>query len=99
MLIVIYALEHLNAAEILLGRRIIAKITACDDIKAELKKRYAILNKPGGEALRASANAGKTRRFDARREIPKSLKQHPLWRATLWTTEEYEVGANAKLPV
>lgn len=42
-----HALERLDAASIILGKRIIAKITACEDIKAEITRRYAVLKASG----------------------------------------------------
>lgn len=89
-----HALEHLNAAEILLGRRIIARITACDDINAELKKRYAILNKSGGESAPVLARTP-VKRVDLTHaaEIPKIVEATPVMESnTVDTTEEYEVG-------
>jgi len=43
-----HALERLDAAGIILGKRIVAKITACEDIKAEITRRYAVLKDSSG---------------------------------------------------
>jgi len=50
-----HALERLDAAAILLGKRIKARITACEDIKAEIARRYAVLKEDGAAGPLASA--------------------------------------------
>lgn len=54
-----HALERLDAAGIILGRRIHASITACDDIVAELKERYSVLKEDGGHTPDAPARRTK----------------------------------------
>ena len=61
------ALERLEAASIILGKRIHASITACEDIKGELARRYGILKDNDASDATAPVRAA--------RQTPKQLDE------------------------
>lgn len=90
------ALERLEAASIILGRRIHASITACEDIKTELARRYGTLKENDATAatkpLRAARQAAK--QLDKKvpvESLQPSKNKSVMESDTVSASEEFEV--------
>ena len=88
-----HALERLDAAGIILGKRIYAKITACEDIKGEIARRYAAI-KSGAPVDSPEPARPAIKHVDLAQEveIPEKIEETPVMESEIVeTTEEYEV--------
>lgn len=89
-----HALEGLNAAGILLGKRILAKITACDDIKAEIQRRYATLKESGDGGPAPPPVRPAVKRVDLAQSVEPSQSPNvtpAMETENVATSEEHEV--------
>lgn len=88
-----HALGNLDAAGILLGKRIDAKITACDDIKAEIARRYSVLKDANGDYTPPSARPT-VKHVDLSQTVepPETAEEQPAMESNIVdTTEEHTV--------
>ena len=90
------ALDRLEAASIILGKRIHVSITACEDIKTELARRYGTLKENDASAatpsLRATRHAAKQLDKEVRVEsVHPSINKSVMENDTVSVNEEVEV--------
>jgi len=89
-----HALDRLESAGVILGKRIHASITACADLKAELATRYDLLEgrAPSDHAARAPRQTVKQLDSEVPVESISSLKHTaPMENETVSAQEEYQV--------
>lgn len=88
-----HGLERLDAAGILLGKRINARITACDDIKAEIAKRYATLKESDdGSVTQPTRPAVKRVDLAESVAVPQSPEETPVRESKIVAKkEEFDV--------
>lgn len=77
------ALERLEAASIILGRRIHVSITACDDIKAELARRYSALKENDATAATTPVRAARQTTKLLDHEVPVESVQTPAIKSVM----------------
>lgn len=90
------ALDRLEAASIILGKRIHVSITACDDIKSELARRYGTLKENDASAATPSPRAARQAPKQLDKELPvetvhPSINKSVMENDTVNVTEEVEV--------
>ncbi len=90
------ALDRLEAASIILGKRIHVSITACDDIKSELARRYGTLKENDASAATPSLRATRQAPKQLDKELPvetvhPSINKSVMENDTVNVTEEVEV--------
>lgn len=90
------ALDRLEAASIILGKRIHVSITACDDIKTELARRYGTLKENDASAATPSLRAPRQAAKQLDKEVPvesvhPSINKSVMENDTVSVNEEVEV--------
>ncbi len=90
------ALDRLEAASIILGKRIHVSITACDDIKTELARRYGTLKENDASAATPSLRATRQVAKQLDKEVPvesvhPSINKSVMENDTVSVNEEVEV--------
>ena len=90
------ALERLEAASIILGKRIHVSITACEDIKGELARRYSALKDNDASAATAPVRAARQSPKPLDEKVPVESVQSSIVKSVM---ENETVSANQEVEV